>query len=358
MKRKSFHQFTYTDRIRLETMCNSGMTVKEISARLPYSMQTIYREIKRGEYQHKNSDWTYTTKYSADVADRKARYNATAKGRTPKLGNDHAFVKCVERLILKDGYSPAAALAYIRRNRLPIRTNVCLRTLYNYIDQGYLLHVSAKHLPYRGKRKRKQKKERSAKRISRGTGIEERPKEILTREEFGHWELDTVIGKREKGNTLLVLTERKTRFEIVCRADDKTATSTVDFLDRLEMICNRSFSKIFRTITVDNGCEFQRFDLMERSCIETGARTKVFYCHPYASSERGSNEKNNQMLRRKIPKGIKIENITDEDISAATEWLNNYPRRLFGWQTSAEMFESELSKIGVEKNSNFFRISS
>ena len=147
MKHRPFHHFTYADRIRLETMYNNGMSVKEIATHLSYRLQSIYREIKRGEYQHKNSDWTYTTKYSADIAERKATYNATAKGRVPKIGNDHDFVKCVETLILCQGYSPAAILAHIRKNKLRFRTKVCLRTLYNYINQGYFLHVSAKNLP-------------------------------------------------------------------------------------------------------------------------------------------------------------------------------------------------------------------
>ncbi len=348
MKHRPFHQFTYADRIRLETMYNNGMSVKEIALRLSYHISSIYNEIKRGAYQHKNTDWTYTTKYSADIAERKATYNATAKGRSPKIGNDHAFIKCVETLILCQGYSPAAALAHIRRNKLRFRTRVCLRTLYNYIEQGYFLHVSAKQLPYHGKRKRKKKEEHPYKRRSKGTGIEERPSSIQTREEFGHWELDSVIGRREKGQTLLVLTERKTRFEIICRAQDKTAASTVSCLDALERMCGKDFSRIFRSITVDNGCEFQRFDLMERSAFTPKMRTKVFYCHPYASSERGSNEKNNQMIRRKIPKGTRIEAVTDEEIAATMQWLNAYPRRLLNWQSSQEFFESELSKIGVK----------
>ena len=348
MKYRSSHHFTYADRIRLETMYNNGMSVKDISKRLPYCYQSIYREIKRGLYQHKNSDWTYSTKYSADIANRKATYNATAKGRLPKLGNDYAFVKCIEKLILKDGYSPAAALAYIRRNRLSFRTNVCLRTLYNYIDQGYFLHISMKNLPFRGKRKRKQKTSRACKRVARGTSIEERPNNILSRQEFGHWELDTIIGKREKGQTLLVFTERKTRYELIFRSPNKTALSTINCLNSIEKALGKDFKKVFRTITVDNGTEFSKYEHMEASNYD-GLRTKIYYCHPFASGERGSNEKNNQMIRRKIPKGIRIETITDAEIKATAEWINNYPRALFNYSTSNELLQKELAKIGVKK---------
>ncbi len=116
---------------------------------------------------------------------------------------------------------------------------------------------------------------------------------------------------------MLVFTERKTNYELVFRSKDKTTLSTVRILNRLERLLGASFSKIFRTITCDNGCEFAAPDLLEQSIRHRGKRTHIYYCHPYSSWERGSNEKQNQMLRRYIKKGTRIEDYSDADLKHA-----------------------------------------
>ena len=161
--------------------------------------------------------------------------------------------------------------------------------------------------------------------------------------------MDTVIGKREKGETLIVLTERKTRFELVFRSKDKTVKSTVCILNRLERKLGRHFKTIFKSITVDNGVEFNNFKLLEKSIFK-GKRTIIYYCHPYASGERGSNEKQNQMLRRWIVKSTKIEEYTDKQIKDAENWLNNYPRPMFDFNTSKSLFDKEIEALAIEWN--------
>lgn len=163
--------------------------------------------------------------------------------------------------------------------------------------------------------------------------IEERPKEILKREGFGNWEMDTVVGGRGKGKaTLLVLTERKFREEIVKKIPDKKACSVVRVLDKLQRsMGKKKFSETFKTITVDNGVEF-----MDNIGMEKNNRTKIYYCHPFCSSERGSNENHNRMIRRWIPKGASIEDVTPEQIKMINEWMNNYPRKMFGGLSSSE----------------------
>ena len=343
-----YTRFTYTDRIKLEALYNAKTSIKDISRYLDKHISSIYRELSHGFYQHLNTDYTYTKKYSADKAHRYARFNSTTKGRQMKIGNDHKFVKFVEKMIKKK-YSPAAILAYIKEHNLKFKTNVCITTLYSYIDKGVFLHVTNNNLLYKGSRRKRYRKVQTAKRPPRGESIEHRPKEVAERSTFGHWEMDSVIGKREKGNTLVVLTERLTRKEIIFKAKDKTALTTVQLLNRLERYLGKDFCKIFKTITVDNGSEFSSYDLMEQSCLTKKPRTKIYYCHPYSSWERGSNENQNRMIRRFIPKGSSIKPYSTEDIKAIEDYINNYPRKIFNYKSSQQLFESELSKINVKK---------
>ena len=102
---------------------------------------------------------------------------------------------------------------------------------------------------------------------------------------------------------------------------------------------------IFRTITVDNGSEFADCAGIERSRTGKSKRTTVYYCHPYTSSERGSNEKQNQMLRRRFPKGTDFRKISAGAVASAVVWLNNYPREIFEFASSEELFQNELKKL-------------
>lgn len=115
-------------------------------------------------------------------------------------------------------------------------------------------------------------------------------------------------------------------------------------LDRLERIYGSSFSRVFKTITVDNGSEFADCEGLERSCRRKGKRTTVYYCHPYSSYERGSNENLNKMIRRLFPKGTSFDSVTARDVRRVEEWLNNYPRKIFGYESAISRFSRELSR--------------
>ena len=348
MARKTFRRFTYQDRLKIEALYNAKVPVLKIAEELGFHFTCVYKELKFGFYNHLNSDLTYTRKYSADLAQQTSQFNTAARAKDLKIGHDYEFVKFVEHMILDLHYSPEAVLAEIKRKKLKFNTDVSARTIYRYIDNGIFPHLTRKVLPFKGKREKK-KKESIVKAESKlGKSIEIRPVEVSSRDTFGHWELDSVIGKREKGNTILVLTERKTRYELIFRSKDKSVFSTVKVLNTLEGLLGRKFRKIFKSITCDNGSEFNASDAIEKSCIGNYNRTNVYYCHPYSSSERGSNEKQNQMIRRWILKGTKIEEYSDEFIQNTADWLNDYPRKLFEFKSSRDLFMSELRKLGIK----------
>lgn len=156
--------------------------------------------------------------------------------------------------------------------------------------------------------------------------------------------MDCVCGKTK--SVLLVLSERLTRKEIIFKMENQKAVNVVKCLNILERKFGKNFKKIFKTITVDNGSEFSDFIGMQKSCYgKFATRTQVFYCHPYCSSERGTNERLNREIRRLIPKGSDISKYSVKDIQHVEDWVNNYPREVLGFATSEELFNKHLQSI-------------
>ena len=273
------------------------------------------------------------------------------RGTQLKIGNDIAYANYIEDKIVNEDYSPAAVLGELKAQGKEgdFSVTVCVTTLYSYIDKGIFLKLSNKNLPVKKNKKRNYKKvQRQQKRAAAGESIDKRPKEIDTREEFGNWEMDSVLGKRGKSkNTLLVLTERKTRNEIIFKLPDHTDEAVVAALDRLERKWGADmFKRVFKTITVDNGSEFADAEGLQRSIINEGEkRTKVYYCHPYSSWERGTNEVTNKMIRRKIPKGTNFDDRTEEEVESIENWINGYPRKIHGYHSAGELFEEEVKQL-------------
>lgn len=342
----TFRHLGYADRIRIEVLRKTGTRVKEIAAYIGCSVSTVYRELKRGSYERLTSEWETVSAYSADIAQRDYDYKATAKGARLKIGNDHALAAYIERKIISDRYSPAAVLGEIRVRGLVFQTTICVKTLYNYIDQRVFLRLSNEHLPRRKDSKRPYRKVHVRTKNPLYTGIEERADDIRQRIEIGHWEMDTVIGKAKgKGQVLLVLTERSTRQEILMKLRCKTTAEVVHALNRLERRYGRRFPLLFKSITVDNGAEFMDCAGMEKSYCSKSPRTKIYYCHPYSAWERGSNENANAMIRRFIPKGTPIENYSEQDIQRIQDWMNRYPRKIFDYKCSDDLFLAYLKTL-------------
>ena len=124
----------------------------------------------------------------------------------------------------------------------------------------------------------------------------------------------------------------------------RTSASVVSALNTLEKKFGKLFPKIFKTITVDNGVEFSDCVGLETS-IYGGQRTKVYYCHPYSSYERGTNERLNREIRRKIPKGSDLTKYSEKEIQAIEDWMNDYPRQVLGFATPNELFNACLLSI-------------
>lgn len=325
------HYMTEQERHQLEAMRRNKIPVREIARQLGFCERTIYYELKRGSYIHTCEYWD-EVRYSAQKGQQIHRYNQTAKGRPLKIGSDHTFAAYIEQKIIVDRYSPAAALAAARRYNF--QTRICVSTLYSYIDKRVFLTLTNKHLW--DKRRKKQKKDDTEKRIAHPKlpSIENRPSHIGQRSERGHWEMDLIVGKAETKPVLLTLTERYSRQELIFKLPNRKAATIRGVFDRLERRYP-NFPERFKSLTTDNGSEFMEFEKLCRS-IHGGNRFQVWYCHSYSAWEKGSVENHNRMIRRFFPKGTDFSKISKKRIAAVQDWMNNYPRRVLGWQTPNE----------------------
>ena len=349
MKQKGTKDLTLTKRRELEALLKAGLHKKQIAEQLGICLATVYNELKRGECTQKVYSYTdywgdrhykQVTTYSADIAEYKYRQNQSSHGAPLKIGNDFALVREIENRVINDKISPCAALGEIKRKG-QFNTTISKTTLYRYIRAGYIFtRITMQDV----KLKPKHYQKATIKRPPKGTSIENRPAEVAARNTFGHWEMDCVIGKQGTKETILAFTERLTRYEIVFKMPDHKAATVVHYVNKLEKRYGKQFRKLFKSITVDNGVEFSDFKGLEKS-IYGGKRTSVYYCHPYSSCERGSNERLNREIRRLIPKGTDLSTISDKRIQAVERWINEYPREIFGYATSAELFNAQLQAI-------------
>ena len=334
--------FTETQRYQLEIMLQDKIPVKQIAERLGKCVSTIYNEIKRGTVEFLSSELIPYKVYKADYAQRDFLEKQTAKGADFKIGDDFELVNFIEDKIKNEKWSPEAVIGYINTHPdLNFQTEICFKTLYNYIHAGLFMNVKESDLKHYRKKKKKEGKAVASHNV-RGNSITERPEEIESREIFGHWEMDTVIGQRDKKNCLLVLSERKTRTELLRKIKSKSQDAVKAALDQIEKdLGSDQFRTRFKSITMDNGVEFLDAGKIETS-IDGGKRTTSYYCHPYSSWERGTNENINKMIRRWIPKGADITLYTDQQIAYIEHWINAFPRKIFNFKSSRDMLRAEL----------------
>ena len=332
----------YSERQSIERWFNRDKRTKvEISELLDRTEKTIRNEIKRGLVKNLTSELIEIWVYSADVAQQKYEYYLKAKGPKLKIDNDYELKEYVEKSIKEDKKSPEVIAKEIKK--MNFKTKMCARTIRNNIYAGDIYDIKSTDMIYNKEYKDKNKEKRVCEKVPPEKSIDYRPEEANTREAYGHWEGDLVIGKKKRGAVLFTLTERKTREEIIVKIPGKRAEYVAQALDLIERRYKKIFYTKFKTITFDNGGEFRNWKSLEKSYDNRRktARTQVYYAHPYRSGERGSNENANRLIRRFIPKGIDITPISEEYIQKIEDWINNYPRAMFNYKSTNEIL-SEL----------------
>jgi IS30 family transposase len=338
-KRGGGKHFTWDERIRLETLVRTlypggrAPNLADLAGRLGRHRSSVSREYRRGKTMNLDSELEEFPVYSARKAQDAADRAALNKGPRPRLTTGVAAL--IRDLILLERLSPYAAVMTLRKRgglpRVP-----CERTVYYAIDAG-LLGVSRAQLPYRPEGKRREKAgTRMAYTNPGGRPVTERPPGAEDRSEYGHWEMDTVVGGTGTSPAcLLVMVERMTRQVVVRKIPARTQAAVARELDRLERSGHILFSGL-RTVTCDNGCEFLDFNAIERSALCAARRCEVFFAHPFRASERGSNENANRIVRRFIPKGADISAFTRKQIQRIEDWINALPRKILDGLSAEE----------------------
>lgn len=324
------------ERHEIEVRLRDGWLPYKIAKALGRPYNTIKNEIKRGTVLLYNGK---VSRYKAKAGEAAYKNNRVNSRRQYKRLAVSEFCRFVEQRFhekkwsLDACYGRALASGMFCRNQM-----VCTKTLYNYVDKG-LLTIKNIDLPEKLSRNTKGRKIRKNKRIL-GDSIEVRPENVEFREEFGHWEIDTVMGsKKENEPCALTITERKTRNSIWVKAESHTAAAIQTALERVLSGFGDRVSRVFRSITGDNGSEFAELSNFAKQGIS------VYFTHPYSSWEKRTNECHNRLLRRFIPKGKSMTDYTPEDIAYMEDWANSLPRRILSYRTPEELFEAELDKI-------------
>lgn len=341
-KSKKFTHLSESERYKLEVYLEEKKTLKDIAKKLGRARSTIYREVKRGTRIRIGYELKMRKQYRADVAQRDYKNQAKNKGRELKIGKDRRLEEYIRIKILKDRESPDAIIGKIKSNRLKFEGMICTKTLYNYIDAGIFSGISNENLWE--KRKRKKNRCRKIARVSRtnrtARSIEQRPKEANDRSEYGHWEGDCIKGPKGRTSGLFTLTERKSLEEIIVKIERCSQEEIKNAMDNLEEKIGDQFRLKFKSITFDNGVEFLDWKSLELSSVNNQTqRTVIYFAHAYAAWERGSNEVQNKMIRRFIPKGTDIHYVSEKEVDEIQNWMNNYPRRKFNYKSANQMAE-------------------
>lgn len=334
---------TGVERYQIEVLLGQKYSIRQVAGCLGHKYHTIYHEVRRGTVGQLDTYLAKRLVYKADYAQMVSERNMSNRGRNLKIGSDHEFARYIEDMVVNKKYSPEALLLHAKNEGLHFKTSVCVKTVYNYFYMGLFLNASYGDLPCKkAVKKKKAGKPKVALNNRNGRSIDKRSKSVLGRKIYGHWEMDTVVGPQGKGRScLLVLSERMTREEIVIKMKDRKASSVVHALDMLERkYGSRRFKGKFKTITCDNGAEFLDSKGIEKSRYAKGNRTVLYYCHPYSSWERGTNENINRMVRRFFPKGTDFDEVSTEQVAMVQDWINSYPRRLLGGISSRMYMES------------------
>lgn len=325
------------ERHEIEVRLKDGWTIYKISKHLDRPYNTIKNEIKRGTVLLYNGK---QKRYKADEGERIYRENRSRSRRILKCLKTVRFLKYVVQKFQSDAKwsLDAAHGAAVRSRKFRREEMVCTKTLYNYVDLG-LLPIKNIDLPEKLSRSTKTSKVRENKR-NLGSSIDERPEIVELRTEFGHWEVDTVLGKRNADEPcVLTLVERMTRMCLWVKADNHTSEAIQSALEKVMNYFGSETNKVFKTITGDNGSEFADLSLLEDGTL------KVYFTHPYSSFEKGTNECHNRMLRRFIPKGQSISDYSADEICFFADCINSLPRKILGYCTPEELFEAQLDRL-------------
>ncbi len=317
-----YKHLTIDEREKARVMYEMGLSFRAIARKLNRSPSTISREFQRNSYKN--------GVYAAHYADKQYHLRRRDCGPKPKVLNPYIREYIMERLKLGWSAEQIAGRAKLEN----MGYNFSYVTIYRAVDNGFLPKSAKKLMRFKHHYKRHKPTEKRGT-IQDTVSIRERSEAANNRAELGHWESDTVLGKRKTG-CIATHVERKTGYLIAFKMSNNRnkgfTNETVNIFSQLPIALRKSF-------TVDNGTEFTYHkELKERTNMD------VFFCDPYSPWQRGSNENTNGLLRYFFPKGSSFADISNEKLAFVVDLINNRPRKRFGFKSPAEILTLELLK--------------
>lgn len=324
----NYTHLTEDERYHIDEMLRQGYLQKDIAANLGRCPSTLSRELKRNRGKR-----GWRPRQAHDLATE--RLHQRGVSNVAKV-SDEAWTFAKSKLETEQ-WSPEQITGRLKSQSKP---GISHETIYRRILED---KVSGGSL-YKHLRCKKQRKKRYGK-ISAGRGcipnrkdIDERPDVVDNRNRIGDWEGDTVIGSHKGGAVLATMVERKTRYAIAAKSKNKTTSSVTSAINH----AMSTLSSLVKTLTLDNGKEFSNHE-----SISSTLGCDVYFAKPYHSWERGLNENTNGLLRQYFPKKTKFDEISDEEIQAVVNKINNRPRKCLNYKTPAEEFERLAARKGV-----------
>jgi transposase, IS30 family len=289
----------------------------EISKKLNRSASTITREIKFGM-----SSGTYNPFES------EYRHLVQRKNQCPKLKIDFTLWKEIKpKLELK--WSPEQISDFLKESSIG---TVSPKTIYNYVNfhmKGELKKLALTQFRQKGKKRKAPGTKESRGQLRDITLIDQRPKEVDSRDVPGHWEGDLIIGKNHK-SALAVTVERKTRFVQIDLLTKYDAFS-------VRKVIERRFKKLEpelrKTITFDQGKENAQHQELSKNL-----KLDVYFCHPASPWEKGTCENTNFLIRDFLDGEDDFRKFDQKHFSKIANWLNERPRKTLGFKTPKQMF--------------------
>ena len=310
----------------IEDMLDAKVPVSKIAAEIGRHRSSIYREIKRNGFE--DDELQELNGYYGIVAQRKASKRRARRRKLVRLEDLRAHVVTQ----LKIGWTPEQIAGRLGLDGQPVRGSHETTYAYVYSREGQSQQL-ARHLPSR----RKKRQPRYARR-PRGQvfppdrSIHERPDYVKTRETFGEWEGDLMIFERSQGTmNVASLVERKTRFAVLFRNNDRSATHFImvlmDVMEPLPQPARKS-------ITFDRGFEFRAW-----RNLKSGIGTDSWFYDPQAPWQKGSVENLNKRARRYLSRDTQLAALSNRNMKAICDRLNGTPRKCLEWRTPTEAFK-------------------
>lgn len=335
IENRTFTHLTDIQRGKLEQMAKIGTYKQaEMARELGVSQSTVSRELKRGRTRQLDYQHNYYEQYIAASGARVYKENRENSHARNHHKYSEAFLAALpENLAPMKGLRIHSVDTFVHsyRKSHPDERVPCTKTVYALINAA-VLPIRNIDLPMKTRMRPRKKnvsepKGHNAKHL--GRSIEERDPEILSREDFGHWEVDLVLGKKIKNEPVIItMVERKTRYCLTKKVWGKGATVVQKGV--LDLMRKQGLEQ-FKTLTTDNGSEFSSLSLIEGITEDV----QVFFTHAYASWEKGTNERHNRMLREFIPKGVTLRPLSYAHLLAVTNTINDRPRKIMGYATPA-----------------------